>query len=49
VAILRTDSGPRPVQLAVIGGAEAGELARLIGPQGHPLFRHPECTMLVVR
>jgi nucleotide-binding universal stress UspA family protein len=37
------------VQLAVIGGAEAGELARLIGPQGHPLFRHPECSVLVVR
>ncbi len=37
------------VQLAVLSGAEAGELARLVGPQGHPLFRHPECSVLVVR
>lgn len=37
------------VQLAVIGGAEAGELIRLVGPAGHPLFRHPECSVLVVR
>ena len=25
-----------------ISGAEAGQLARLVGPHGHPLFRHPE-------
>ncbi len=37
------------VQLAVIGGAEAGQLARLIGPSGHPLFHHPECSVLIVR
>ncbi|MGZ4563804.1 MAG: universal stress protein [Mycobacterium sp.] len=37
------------VQLAVIGGDEAGQLAQLVGPQGHPLFRHPECSVLVVR
>ena len=37
------------VQLAVIGGDEADQLARLIGPGGHPLFRHPECSVLVVR
>ncbi|MCV7088752.1 universal stress protein [Mycobacterium interjectum] len=37
------------VQLAVIGGAEADQLARLVGPYGHPLFRHPECSVLVVR
>jgi nucleotide-binding universal stress UspA family protein len=37
------------VQLAVIGGVEAARLARLVGPQGHPLFRHPECSVLVVR
>jgi nucleotide-binding universal stress UspA family protein len=37
------------VQLAVISGAEAGQLARLVGPQGHPLFHHPECSVLVVR
>jgi nucleotide-binding universal stress UspA family protein len=37
------------VQLAVISGAEAGQLARLVGPYGHPLFRHSECSVLVVR
>ena len=34
---------------AVISGAEAGELVRLVGPAGHPLFRHPDCSVLVVR
>ena len=37
------------VQLAVIGGDEADQLASLIGPSGHPLFHHPECSVLVVR
>jgi len=37
------------VQLAVVSGAEAGQLARLVGPSGHPLFHHPECSVLVVR
>ncbi|MFZ1175508.1 MAG: universal stress protein [Mycobacterium sp.] len=37
------------VQLAVLSGAEAGQLAGLVGPHGHPLFRHPECSVLVVR
>jgi nucleotide-binding universal stress UspA family protein len=37
------------VQLAVISGAEADQLARLVGPSGHPLFHHPECSVLVVR
>ncbi len=37
------------VQLAVIGADEAGELMRLVGPSGHPLFRHSECSVLVVR
>ena len=37
------------VQLAVIGGAEAAQLARLVGPHGHPLFHHAECSVLIVR
>lgn len=37
------------VQLAVISGAEADQLARLVGPGGHPLFHHPDCSVLVVR
>ena len=37
------------VQLAVISGAESDQLAQLVGPAGHPLFHHPECSVLVVR
>jgi nucleotide-binding universal stress UspA family protein len=37
------------VQLAVIGGTESDQLAKLIGPHGHPLFHHNECSVLVVR
>lgn len=37
------------VLLAVIGAAEADQLVRLVGPSGHPVFRHPECSVLVVR
>ncbi|OBH60305.1 universal stress protein [Mycobacterium sp. E2479] len=46
-SFLRTN-GER-VQLAVIGASEAHQLARLVGPTGHPLFRHPDCSVLVVR
>jgi nucleotide-binding universal stress UspA family protein len=37
------------VLLAVISGTEADQLAELVGPDGHPLFRHSECSVLVVR
>ncbi|MHA7651094.1 universal stress protein [Mycobacterium sp. ML4] len=37
------------VQLAVIGGDEADQLAELVGPSGHALFAHPHCSVLVVR
>ena len=37
------------VQLVVIGGSEAGQLARIVGPHGHPLYRHAESSVLVVR
>lgn len=37
------------VQLAVIGGAESGQLADILGPFGHPLLRHSESSVLVVR
>lgn len=37
------------VQLAVIGPSDAGQLARIIGPQGHPVFRHALSSVLVVR
>lgn len=37
------------VQLAVIGSSDAGQLARIVGPQGHPIFHHTESSVLVVR
>jgi hypothetical protein len=37
------------VQLAVIGAAEAGELAQIVGPHGHPIFHHAQSSALVVR
>lgn len=37
------------VQLSVISGAEAGQLAQIIGPYGDPIFRHAHCSALVVR
>ena len=38
-----------PVQLAVIGSDSVDELAEIIGPHGHPVFRHAHSSALVVR
>lgn len=35
--------------LAVLGSAEAGRLAQILGPHGHPVFRHTQASALVVR
>ena len=37
------------VPLAVIGGADAGQLAQIIGPYDHPIFRHPQSSVLIIR
>jgi nucleotide-binding universal stress UspA family protein len=37
------------VPLAVIGAADAGQLAQIVGPQDHPVFRHAESSVLIVR
>jgi nucleotide-binding universal stress UspA family protein len=37
------------VQLAVIGGADADDLAQIVGPSSHPIFHHPDSSALVVR
>ena len=37
------------VQLVVIGSSDAGQLARVVGPHGHPVYRHAESSVLVVR
>ena len=36
------------IQLAVIGRADAREVAQLVGPQAHPVLGHVECSVLVV-
>lgn len=35
--------------LAVVGSAEAGRLAQILGPRGHPVFRHTQASALVIR
>ena len=37
------------VPLAVIGGADAGQLAQIVGPYDHPIFRHPQSSVLIIR
>jgi nucleotide-binding universal stress UspA family protein len=37
------------VPMAVVGAAEAGQLAQIVGPQDHPVFRHAESSVLIVR
>ncbi|GFG76246.1 universal stress protein [Mycobacterium botniense] len=39
----------KQIQLAVIGSSEAHQLAQLIGPHGHPILNHAQCSVLVVR
>lgn len=36
------------IQLAVIGRADAREVAQLVGPRAHPVLGHVECSVLVV-
>lgn len=36
------------VQLAVVGGADACDVAHIVGPHSHPLVAHGECSVLVV-
>jgi nucleotide-binding universal stress UspA family protein len=37
------------VPLAVIDGSEAGQLAQILGPHDHPVFRHAKSSVLVIR
>jgi nucleotide-binding universal stress UspA family protein len=37
------------VQLAVVGPADADFVTRLVGPHGHPILAHVDCSVLVVR
>ncbi|MBX7433669.1 universal stress protein [Mycobacterium sp. Y57] len=37
------------VQLAVVGTGQAGDLTKIVGPHGHPVFHHTHSSALVVR
>ena len=37
------------VQLVVIGSEDANWVMQLVGPQGLPIFRHADCSVLIVR
>lgn len=39
----------RTIDLAVIGGGDADQVASLIGPHDHPIIGHAECSVLVAR
>ena len=38
-----------PIGLAVVGSADADEIARLATPNCHPIVGYPDCSVLVVR
>lgn len=37
------------VQLAVVGSVDAYNVAQIVGPHSHPILRHGECPVLIVR
>jgi len=37
------------VPMAVVGATDAGQIAQIVGPQNHPVFRHAESSVLIVR
>lgn len=37
------------VPLAVIGSAEVDQLAQILGPHDHPIFRHAKSSLLIIR
>jgi len=37
------------VPMVVVGAGDAGQLAQIVGPQDHPVFRHAESSVLIVR
>lgn len=43
------DNADGHIQLAVLGADEADQVTRIVGPQGHSLFKHGRCSVLVVR
>ena len=48
VAQFLADNKDESVQLAVVGGAEADQVAMIVGPHSHPVVPHGECSVLVM-
>jgi nucleotide-binding universal stress UspA family protein len=38
-----------PIDLVVVGADEAERVAQIVGPHSHPIVRHPDCSVLIVR
>ena len=49
IAQFLSENKDQSVQLAVVGSADAAQVAQIIGPHSHPLTGHGECSFLVVR
>jgi len=49
IAQFLSENKDQSVQLAVVGSADAAQVAKIIGPHSHPLTGHGECSVLVVR
>lgn len=48
IAQFLSENKDESVQLAVVGSADAAQIAQIIGPHSHPLTGHGECSVLVV-
>ncbi len=49
IAEFLADHTDERAALAVLGEPDADQMAAIIGPHGHPLVRHGECSVLIVR
>ena len=48
IAQFLSENKGESVQLAVVGNADANQVAQIIGPHSHPLTGHGECSVLIV-
>lgn len=48
VARFLASNRDKSMQLAVVGGADAADVARIVGPHGHALVPHGDCSVLVI-
>ncbi|MBN3508733.1 universal stress protein [Mycolicibacterium septicum] len=48
IAGFLAEHGDDSIQLAVVGRIDANTIAQIIGPHGHAVIRHSDCSLLVV-